>query len=64
VTPEQERWAEALALERRYGEDAPKVIAARIAALALTNDRKGVERWKEIATKLDALRHSTSKPPS
>lgn len=64
MTPEQERWAEALALERRYGEDAPGHIAERIAALALTNDQKGVERWKEIATKFDALRRSTSKPPS
>ncbi|MGN6277700.1 MAG: DUF6961 family protein [Sphingomonas sp.] len=64
MTPEQERWAEALAIERQHGEDAPQFIAERIGALALAGDQEGIERWKAIATKLDEIRRSTSRPAS
>ena len=64
MTPEQERWAEALAIERQHGEDAPRFIAERIGALALAGDQEGIERWKAIATKLDEIRRSTSRPAS
>lgn len=64
MTPEQERWAEALAIERQHGEDAPRFIAERIGALALVGDQEGIERWKAIATKLDEIRRSTSRPAS
>lgn len=64
MTPEQECWAEALAVERLHGEGAPKHIAERIGALALAGDMKGVERWKEIAARLDELRRSMSRPAS
>lgn len=56
LTPDQERWAEALAVERQHGEDAPRFIAERIGALALAGDLEGIERWKEIAAQLDMLR--------
>jgi hypothetical protein len=56
MTSDQERWAEALAVERQHGNNAPGFIAERIGALALAGDMGGVERWREIATKLDQLR--------
>jgi protein-disulfide isomerase-like protein with CxxC motif len=56
LTPEQERWAEALAIERLHGEGAPRWIAERIGTLALAGDDAGVERFREIAARLDQLR--------
>lgn len=53
---EMERWAEALAVERRYGADAQRIIADRITALSRAGDAAGVERWRQIAEKLDTLR--------
>lgn len=35
MTPDQERWAEALAIEKWKGADAPVYVAERIGALAL-----------------------------
>jgi len=55
MTPEQERLAEALAIERIHGERAPVVLAERIGALAVAGDAGGVSRWREIATQLDRL---------
>lgn len=52
MTPEEERWAEALAIERLYGENAPVWVAERIGALALPGDAAGVTRFKEIAARL------------
>lgn len=54
---ERERWAEALAIERTHGEQAPMWIAERIGALALAGDTAGVRRFQEIAAMLDRLRH-------
>lgn len=56
MTPDQERWAEALAIERLHGDRAPVWIAERIGALALAGDAAGVERFREIAARLDQLR--------
>jgi hypothetical protein len=42
MTPEQERWAEALAVLKMYGDGAERLIADRIAALA--GDPAGVRR--------------------
>ena len=64
LTPDQERWAEALAVECQHGEDAPQFIAERIGALALAGDMEGVERWREIASRLDEIRRSMPKPAS
>ena len=60
MTPEQERWAEALAVERTHGEGAPVHIATRIGELAVAGDEAGVARWREIAVKLDLLRRGAS----
>lgn len=60
MTQDQERWAEALAIERQHGENAPRFIAERIGALALAGDMEGVERWKEIAEARPTLWRQTS----
>lgn len=56
VTAEQERWAEALAIERRFGEQATQHIAERVTALAVAGDDAGVARWIAIADRFDQLR--------
>jgi hypothetical protein len=56
----QERLAKALAIEKMYGDAAPTFVAERIGALELTGDAAGVQRWQEIAAKLDQLRRPTS----
>ena len=58
MTPDQERWAEALAIERLHGDRAPVWIAERIGALALAGDAAGVERFRQIAEQLGELRHA------
>jgi hypothetical protein len=57
MTPDHERWAEALMIERQHGERAPVFVAERIGALALAGDDAGVERFKQIAARLDQLRN-------
>ena len=52
---ELERWAEALQVLKMHGERAPLFVAERIGALALSGDADGIQRWKEIAAKLDEL---------
>lgn len=58
LTLEQERWAEALAIERAHGTAAPLFIAERICALALVGDEAGVARFRQIAARLDQLGRS------
>ena len=53
MTPDEERWAEAMAVQRQHGERAPLHVAERIGALALAGDEEGVQRWREIAIQLD-----------
>ncbi|KQZ61214.1 hypothetical protein EEB18_001735 [Sphingopyxis sp. OPL5] len=55
LTEDRHLWACALAVEKQHGAGAPRFVAARIGALALAGDKAGVERWKAIAAKLDAL---------
>ncbi|WP_294260787.1 hypothetical protein [uncultured Sphingomonas sp.] len=55
MTPDEERWAEALLIERQHGERAAMHVAKRIGALVLAGDEAGVTRWKEIALRLDRL---------
>ncbi len=55
LTEDRHLWACALAVEKQHGADAPLFVATRIGALALAGDQAGVERWKAIAAKLDAL---------
>ena len=62
MTPDEERWAEALAVQRRHGEGAQVFIAERIGTLALEGDLSGIRRWKEIAARLDALAAASPVP--
>lgn len=55
MTPDQDRWAEALAVHRMYGEEAAMHVAERIGALAVAGDQDGIDRWMAIATRLDQL---------
>ncbi|RUN75488.1 hypothetical protein EJC47_15775 [Sphingomonas sp. TF3] len=55
MTPDQERYAEALAIERMHGADAPRWIVERIGSLALAGDEAGVLRFIESARPLDEL---------
>lgn len=55
MTPQHERWAEALAVKRRYGGETAAFVAERIGALALADDDAGVIRWREIAACLEQL---------
>ena len=55
MTSEQERWAEALAVHRMYGEKAAEHVAERIGALAVLGDQDGIDRWKAIEQRLDQL---------
>ena len=55
MTPDQERMAEALAVERVHRARAPSYVAERIRALALAGDIAGVERWQAIAARLACL---------
>ncbi|WP_294196878.1 hypothetical protein [uncultured Sphingomonas sp.] len=49
------RLAEALAIQKLHGSDAPSWVAERIGALALAGDAEGVERFKAIAVRLSEL---------
>jgi hypothetical protein len=55
VTPEEERLAEALAVERIHGDEAPDHVFERVKALAEAGDMDGVKRWMEIGEWLDRL---------
>lgn len=55
MTSEEERWAEALAIHPMHGDGAPAHVAARISALALTGDVDGIDRFKQIAIRLNRL---------
>ncbi|RSV20366.1 hypothetical protein CA236_00155 [Sphingomonas sp. ABOLG] len=61
MTPDQERWAEALAIERQHGRLAPVWIAERIGALASAGDVDGVARFREVAMKYEQLRAGRGK---
>jgi hypothetical protein len=53
---DEERWAEALAIERIHGESAHDWVIDKITELAADNDRDGVARFLEIIDRLDQLR--------
>ena len=59
MTLAHERTAEALALQRLYGGDAPVWIAEQIGALALAGDAAGVERFRAIAAAYESLLTAT-----
>lgn len=45
LTPQRERMAEALAVERMHGARAAAFVSGRIAVLKAAGDSAGVERW-------------------
>lgn len=55
ATEDRLRWAEALAIERAHGDDAPRWIAERVGGLALEGDAAGVERFRQIARRYERL---------
>ena len=56
MNEDRARWSEALQVERTHGDSAPAFIVERIRALALAGDEAGIERWRQIAARLDQLR--------
>jgi len=59
MTPEHERWAEAVAIQQRYGDQADAHIAEQVARLAIAGDQAGIARWREIAARFDQLQTGT-----
>lgn len=55
MTADQERLAEALAVQRLHGPDGPRWIAERIGSLAVAGDAAGVERFRAIAAAYERL---------
>ena len=59
---DEQRWAEAMEIERLHGDDGPRWIAERIGALALAGDEDGVERFRRIALCYAGLLGSVHRP--
>ena len=55
MTPDQERWAEALQIEQMLGDFGPLWIAERIGYLGSVGDEAGVARFREIARRYEQL---------
>lgn len=55
MTPERERWAIALLMERQHGQRAGAFVEARVADLAAKGDTAGAARWRSIGQALEAL---------
>jgi hypothetical protein len=55
MTIDEERWAEALMIERIHGGNAVDWVVSRIVALASCGDEAGVARFMEIIDRLDIL---------
>ncbi|RVT93481.1 DUF6961 family protein [Sphingomonas crocodyli] len=62
MTPDQERWAEALAIKKTHGDKALSFVGVRIFELGQAGDIEGVKRWFEILTKLRDLRVAEERP--
>lgn len=62
MTPEQERWAEALAVLRMHGTEAEAFVAKRIETLAGARDTAGVARWQAIAARMRQVREAEQRP--
>ena len=62
MTPDQERWAEALAVDRKHGARSSEFVAARIKALSDAGDTAGTRRWREIKARLARLVKESQRP--
>jgi hypothetical protein len=58
ITVDEERWAEALTIERIHGDGAVDWIVERMVDLASCGDDAGVARFMEIIDRLDKLQAS------
>jgi hypothetical protein len=56
MTPDEERWSEALGVFQIYGDSALAHAEARIAALMREGDDAGMMRWFEIFERIKELR--------
>jgi hypothetical protein len=56
MTPDEEHWADALAIERIHGDSAVDWLIDRITELVADNERDGVARYLDIIDRLDQLR--------
>jgi hypothetical protein len=55
LTPEEERWGEALMVHRVHGDAAREHVMERIIALTVDRDEAGVARWHEIGDRVEKL---------
>lgn len=56
---DEERWAEAAMVRQQHGDQAELWIAERMGMLAAAGDLAGVERFRAIAMRLEALTHGS-----
>lgn len=61
-TRDKELWALALWVEKHHGADGPRFIAEKVGRFALDVDAGGVELWKGVAERYDALVAGTDQP--
>jgi len=57
MRPDQERWAEALKIEKMHGDNTWQWISGRIADLVYEEDEPGVARFMAIRANLRELGH-------
>lgn len=55
MTRDEELWGAAIMILKRHGTAAPRFVAERIGALALSGDIDGVEAMRKIAQRVDRL---------
>ena len=56
ITLDEERWAEALTIDRIHGDGAVDKVVGYMVNLASCGDNAGVARFTEIIDRLDKLR--------
>jgi hypothetical protein len=57
---EQELWACALWVETHQGDQGPRYIGEQVTRLALEGNAAGVETWRAIADRYDALQQRSA----
>lgn len=56
MTRDKELWALALWVEKHHGADGPRLIAEKVGELALDGEMGGVDLWREVANRFEALK--------
>ena len=56
MVSDRELWACAAQVIGTHGEEAMAFVADRVAALAREGDEAGIQTWRMIADRIDALR--------